>query len=128
MTHDDRVPPKNLQRFVLDDLRSFTKEGVFSPSASRDFRLFYVGRDDVHGTCAARSTFALSRGWAGLAGKPAQERLTVACRYEPEMGAALFERTGASALTTLISATRNPTALGSENPPWTHPSSSSEVS
>ena len=49
MTHDDRVPPKNLQRFVLDDLRSFTKEGVFSPSASRDFRLFYVGRDDVHG-------------------------------------------------------------------------------
>jgi hypothetical protein len=41
--------PPNLQRFVLDDLAVFTKESVFSSNASRDFRLFYVGRDNVHG-------------------------------------------------------------------------------
>ena len=39
----------NLQRFALEDLAPFTKEGMFSKSASRDFHLFYVGRDDVHG-------------------------------------------------------------------------------
>lgn len=38
-----------LQTFTLDDLASYTREGSFSPKASRDFRLFYVGRDDVHG-------------------------------------------------------------------------------
>jgi len=38
-----------LQRFSLEDLAPFTKEGVFARNASRDFRLFYVGRDDVHG-------------------------------------------------------------------------------
>ena len=39
----------SLQRFALEDLAPFTKEGLFSKSASRDFHLFYVGRDDVHG-------------------------------------------------------------------------------
>ena len=39
----------NLQRFVLEDLAPFTKEGIFAKDASRDFHLFYVGRDDVHG-------------------------------------------------------------------------------
>ena len=39
----------SLQRFALEDLAPFTKEGMFSKSASRDFHLFYVGRDDVHG-------------------------------------------------------------------------------
>jgi hypothetical protein len=39
----------SLQRFALEDLAPFTKEGTFSRSASRDFHLFYVGRDDVHG-------------------------------------------------------------------------------
>jgi hypothetical protein len=39
----------SLQRFALEDLAVFTKEGMFSRSASRDFHLFYVGRDDVHG-------------------------------------------------------------------------------
>ena len=38
----------NLQRFALEDLAPFTKEGTFSKGASRDFHLFYVGRDDVH--------------------------------------------------------------------------------
>jgi hypothetical protein len=34
---------------VLEELASFTKEGAFASNASRDFHLFYVGRDDVHG-------------------------------------------------------------------------------
>src|ERR1700739_3204405 len=38
-----------LQSFTLDDLAQYTKEGVFGPTASPDFRVFYVGRDDVHG-------------------------------------------------------------------------------
>src|SRR5580704_17565662 len=52
----------NLQRFALEDLAVFTKEGMFSKGASRDFHLFYVGRDDVHGILKyllSRATHAL---------------------------------------------------------------------
>lgn len=42
------TPSKSLQHFSLQELAQFTKEGVYSPSASSDFHLFYVGRDDVH--------------------------------------------------------------------------------
>jgi hypothetical protein len=38
-----------LQSFTLDDLAQYTREGAFGPTASPDFRVFYVGRDDVHG-------------------------------------------------------------------------------
>jgi hypothetical protein len=38
-----------LQRFTLDDLAVYTAEQAFGPTASPDFRVFYVGRDDVHG-------------------------------------------------------------------------------
>lgn len=38
-----------LQTFTLDDLAQYTREGEFAPNASPDFRVFYVGRDDVHG-------------------------------------------------------------------------------
>lgn len=38
-----------LQTFILDDLAPYTAEGAFGPTASPDFRVFYVGRDDVHG-------------------------------------------------------------------------------
>jgi hypothetical protein len=38
----------SLQTFDLADLAQFTKEGIYSSSASKDFHLFYVGRDDVH--------------------------------------------------------------------------------
>jgi hypothetical protein len=38
-----------LQQFTLDDLAVYTAEQAFGPSASPDFRVFYVGRDDVHG-------------------------------------------------------------------------------
>jgi hypothetical protein len=41
--------PPSLQRFSLEELAPFTKEGMFAKSASRDSHLFYVGRDDVHG-------------------------------------------------------------------------------
>lgn len=41
--------PASLQTFTLTDLEAFTKEGQYSTNASRDFHLFYVGRDDVHG-------------------------------------------------------------------------------
>ena len=38
-----------LQQFTLDDLAVYTAEQAFGPTASPDFRVFYVGRDDVHG-------------------------------------------------------------------------------
>jgi hypothetical protein len=38
-----------LQHFTLDDLAAYTVEQAFGPTASPDFRVFYVGRDDVHG-------------------------------------------------------------------------------
>ena len=38
-----------LQPFNLDDLAVYTAEQAFGPTASPDFRVFYVGRDDVHG-------------------------------------------------------------------------------
>jgi hypothetical protein len=38
-----------LQQFNLNDLAVYTAEHAFGPTASADFRVFYVGRDDVHG-------------------------------------------------------------------------------
>jgi hypothetical protein len=38
-----------LQQFTLDDLAVYTAEQAFGATASPDFRVFYVGRDDVHG-------------------------------------------------------------------------------
>jgi len=49
--------PAPLSTFKLDDLAQFTKEGTFSPSDSPDYRVLYVGRDDVHGALA----YVLSR-------------------------------------------------------------------
>jgi hypothetical protein len=43
------APDETLQTFSLDDLAQYTREGAFGPTASADFRVFYVGRDDVHG-------------------------------------------------------------------------------
>src|SRR6201997_4422450 len=39
---------QTLQRFDLLDLQQYTREGTYSSTASKDFHLFYVGRDDVH--------------------------------------------------------------------------------
>jgi hypothetical protein len=39
---------QTLQSFSLDDLAQFTLEKRYSDNASRDFHLFYVGRDNVH--------------------------------------------------------------------------------
>ncbi len=39
----------SLQTFTLDDLAQFTREKSFDPRDSSDFRVLYVGRDDVHG-------------------------------------------------------------------------------
>jgi hypothetical protein len=41
-------PTQSLQTFDLLDLRQYTQERVYSTAASKDFHLFYVGRDDVH--------------------------------------------------------------------------------
>ncbi len=41
-------PTQSLQTFDLLDLQQYTQEKVYSTTASRDFHLFYVGRDDVH--------------------------------------------------------------------------------
>ena len=41
--------PATLQHFTLDELAVYTAEQAFGPTASPDFRVFYVGRDDVHG-------------------------------------------------------------------------------
>jgi len=38
----------SLQTFTLADLEQYTKEGLYSSTASKDFHLFYVGRDDIH--------------------------------------------------------------------------------
>jgi hypothetical protein len=38
----------SLQTFNLNELEQFTKEGNFANTASKEFHLFYVGRDDVH--------------------------------------------------------------------------------
>jgi hypothetical protein len=42
-------PSISLQRFDLVDLQPYTQEKVYATTASKDFHLFYVGRDDVHG-------------------------------------------------------------------------------
>jgi len=44
-----KAKPGSLQTFTIADLEQYTKEGVYSSTASKDFHLFYVGRDDVHG-------------------------------------------------------------------------------
>jgi hypothetical protein len=51
MTTDTATAPGHptLQQFTLDDLAVYTAEQAFGPTASADFRVFYVGRDDVHG-------------------------------------------------------------------------------
>lgn len=41
-------PTVSLQRFDLLDLQPYTQEKVYATTASKDFHLFYVGRDDVH--------------------------------------------------------------------------------
>ncbi len=41
-------PSQSLQTFSLLDLQQYTQEGSYSSTASKDFHLFYVGRDDVH--------------------------------------------------------------------------------
>ena len=41
-------PTQTLQAFDLLDLQQYTLEKSYSPNASKDFHLFYVGRDDVH--------------------------------------------------------------------------------
>lgn len=41
-------PSQSLQAFDLLDLQQFTQEKAYSPAASQDFHLFFVGRDDVH--------------------------------------------------------------------------------
>jgi len=41
-------PTQSLQTFNLLDLQKYTKEGSYAPAASKDFHLFFVGRDDVH--------------------------------------------------------------------------------
>ena len=42
-------PTTTLNAFALDDLAQFTREGSFPTGDSLDFRVLYVGRDDVHG-------------------------------------------------------------------------------
>lgn len=44
-----RDPAATLHTFTLDDLAQFTREKSFPAGDSPDFRVLYVGRDDVHG-------------------------------------------------------------------------------
>src|SRR5262249_28658293 len=41
-------PSQSLLLFDLVDLQKYTLEGSYAPTASKDFHLFFVGRDDVH--------------------------------------------------------------------------------
>jgi hypothetical protein len=43
-----KIIQRSLQTFDLTDLAFYTSEGAYSANASKDFHLFYVGRDDVH--------------------------------------------------------------------------------
>ena len=43
------VSHPTLQSFTLDELAIYTAEQAFGPTASPDFRVFYSGRDDIHG-------------------------------------------------------------------------------
>jgi len=42
-------PTQTLQTFDLLDLQEYTREKTYSNNTSKDFHLFYAGRDDVHG-------------------------------------------------------------------------------
>lgn len=42
------IPDVSLQTFSISDLSQYTKEGVYSTNAAKNFHLFYVGRDNVH--------------------------------------------------------------------------------
>jgi hypothetical protein len=42
-------PTYNLAAFMLQELAQFKREKAFDATDSSDFRVFYVGRDDVHG-------------------------------------------------------------------------------
>ena len=42
------TPSQSLQTFDLLDLQQYTQEKSYATNASKDFHLFYVGRDDVH--------------------------------------------------------------------------------
>lgn len=44
-----KEPTATLNDFSLADLAQFKREGSFPQTDSKDFRVFYVGRDDVHG-------------------------------------------------------------------------------
>ena len=50
-----------MQTFDLADLAQFTSEGAYSTNASKDFHLFYVGRDDVHDMRVAAYIVAISK-------------------------------------------------------------------
>jgi hypothetical protein len=55
-------PGSSLQKFSLLELEQFTMEKSYSSTASKDFHLFYVGRDDVHDILKyilSRVTFSL---------------------------------------------------------------------
>ena len=41
-------PTATLQSFTLQDLAQYTSEKAYAPDACADFKLFFVGRDDVH--------------------------------------------------------------------------------
>lgn len=41
-------PTQSLQTFDLWDLQKYTQEKTYATTASKDFHLFFVGRDDVH--------------------------------------------------------------------------------
>jgi hypothetical protein len=41
-------PTQSLQTFSLAELQPYTREQIYASNASKDFHLFFVGRDDVH--------------------------------------------------------------------------------
>jgi hypothetical protein len=66
---DAMEPDVTLNGFTLADLAPFTREGSFAATDSQDFRVFYVGRDDVHGVLKyllARCSRSLAMSMFGL--------------------------------------------------------------
>jgi hypothetical protein len=70
-----RLAP-SLERFVLEELALFRKEGTFASNASRDAQLLYGGGDDVHGIfkyLLSRATTSLSPAWHGCCDCPGRD-------------------------------------------------------
>jgi hypothetical protein len=90
---------ETLQTFTLDDLAQYTAEGVFPPGDSPDLRVFYVGRDDVHGVLKhlfERATLSVAMNMFGYDDDELNERLMLLARDPRVVVSVTLDRSQAS--------------------------------